>query len=266
MMTKLEEKIKELGLSEAQVVKFLQGEKRPAPKSIKKRLSGNKFKFGVVSDSHLGSKYEALDELHTFYERCKNEDVSFMVHGGDMVDGSAAMHKGFLYELHKLGADEQIDWVVSNYPSGLETYYILGNHCESHFKQNGTSIDKSISKQREDLICVGNTEADVDINGLKLRLFHGGSTAYALSYPAQKYINNIQGGNKPNIIIFGHLHTAYYLPYRNIHSLGAGCFQYQSSWMRSKGINPVVGGWIVEVEHQDKDIISFNPKFIQFYK
>jgi DNA polymerase II small subunit/DNA polymerase delta subunit B len=82
----------------------------------------------------------------------------------------------------------------------------------------------------------------------------------------QKYINSIQGGTKPNIICAGHLHSSYYLPYRNIHAIGSGCFQWQTNWMRSKGMQAVVGGWIVEVKHNKGEVISIKPQFTQFYK
>jgi DNA polymerase II small subunit/DNA polymerase delta subunit B len=244
---------------------MLKHNNKPTPKVISKNLKGSKFKFGIVSDTHFGSKFEAINELHTFYKRAIDDGCNFIVHAGDMVDGSASMHKGFLYELHALGADEQISHVIENYPKGIDTYYITGNHDNSHFKQNGTSIAKTISKERKDLIYCGEDEADININGIIIRMFHGGNGAYALSYPAQKYINGIQGGNKPHILALGHLHTAYYLPYRNIHTIGAGCYQWQSRWMRAKALNPVVGGWIIEVEHKDNEILTFNSNFVQFY-
>jgi len=264
-LSELERRMFALGVNEKDVLELLQSTKRPTPQIIQQYLGGKKFKFGVVSDTHLGSKFEALNELHTFYKRCIDDGCEFMVNAGDITDGSAAMHKGFLYELNHLGADDQIDHVLNNYPSGIKTYYCQGNHDESHFKQNGTSIAKGLS-QRKDLLYCGDVEVDIEINGIIIRLYHGGSVAYAITYPAQKYINAIQGGSKPNIIIFGHLHSAYYLPYRNIHSLGAGCFQWQTRWLRSKGLQPVVGGWIVEVEISNGSIISFDPRFIQFYK
>jgi predicted phosphodiesterase len=154
---------------------MLQSESRPKPIVIDSKLKGKTFKFGLVSDSHLGSKFEALNELHTFYEICKKSGVDFMVHSGDLVDGSASMHKGFLYDLHKLGADEQIQHVIDNYPSiGVKTYYVLGNHCLSHEKTNGTNIARPISAQRDDMIYLGDVEADVNISGIKIRLYHAG--------------------------------------------------------------------------------------------
>lgn len=266
-MKNLSEKMKDLGLVEQDVIKLLQSTHKQAPAIINSRLKGKQFTFGLVSDTHLGSKFEAIDQLHTFYEICKKRRVDFMLHSGDLVDGSASMHKGFLYDLHKLGADDQINYVIDSYPNnGLKTYYILGNHDYSHEKANGTNIAKPITSKREDLIYLGDVEADLNINGIKIRLYHAGSNAYAISYPMQKYINSIQGGAKPNIICAGHLHSSYYLPYRNIHAIGAGCFEWQTSWMRSKGMQAVVGGWIVTVRHHKGEVQSISTEFVQFYK
>jgi len=266
-MKNLTQKMKDLGLAEQDVIKLLQSTARQAPVILNSRLKGKTFKFGLVSDTHLGSKFEAINELHTFYEICKERKVDFMLHSGDMVDGAASMHKGFLYDLHKLGADDQIQYVIEQYPNnGLVTYYILGNHDLSHEKANGTNIAKPISTARPDMIYLGDVEEDLVMNGIKIRLYHAGNGAYAISYPMQKYINAIQGGNKPNVICAGHLHSSYYLPYRNIHAIGSGCFEWQTTWMRSKGIQVVVGGWIVTIKHSKGEVQSIQTEFVQFYK
>ena len=60
--------------------------------------------------------------------------------------------------------------------------------------------------------------------------------AYALSYSLQKYIESMQGGTKPNILLNGHHHKAMYLFYRNVHAFEAGTFQAQSSWMKGSDL------------------------------
>lgn len=266
----LQNTIDRLGLKEKDVVDLLLKHNRPEPKIINSHLKGNKFKFGLVSDTHFGSKFSAIDELHTFYEKAKNEDCQFMLHAGDISDGAASMHAGFLYELEYIGADEQIEHIIKDYPNnGLNTYYITGNHDESHFKANGTSISKPISQSRSDLIWCGDyggEDGRLIINDIKISLTHIGRPAYALSYPLQKYINGIEGGSKPQILLNGHLHYAEYLPYRNINALGAGCFQWQTRFLKKLGLTPTVGGWIVEVEHNKGEIIAFKPCFTQYYK
>jgi len=86
------------------------------------------------------------------------------------------------------------------------------------------------------------------------------------SYLAQKYINSLEGGTKPNIIVFGHWHTSLYMDYRNIHSLEAGCFQHQTLYLMRKGIMPARGGWIVEMNISPQGSVSrFCPEFNKFF-
>ena len=93
-----------------------------------KRWAGNVYKFGVVSCTHLGSKYQQITALHDFYALCGKIGVDTVFHCGDVVDGEH-MWRGHEYDLFALGADEQIKYAVANYPKvkGIKTKAISGN-------------------------------------------------------------------------------------------------------------------------------------------
>ena len=119
--------IKELGISKEQLKKLLAGKPR-TPKIIKKNISANTFSFGIVSDTHLCSRLEKLDELHTFYEICRKEGITDIIHCGDLIDGWG-MFRGQENEVHTFGARNQAEYVVKYYPKvkGIETFFITGN-------------------------------------------------------------------------------------------------------------------------------------------
>ena len=48
---------------------------------------GEKLTFALISDTHLGSSAEHLDELHDFYDRCVNQGITDVFHCGDISDG-----------------------------------------------------------------------------------------------------------------------------------------------------------------------------------
>lgn len=50
-------------------------------------FAGTDFRIGVVSDTHLCSNEEALDELHCAYDIFKREGITTVLHAGDIVTG-----------------------------------------------------------------------------------------------------------------------------------------------------------------------------------
>ena len=89
----------------------------------------------------------------------------------------------------------------------------------------------------------------------------------ALSYRAQKISEQIPSGEKPQVLIFGHWHTAHYFFYRNMHIFNAACFEGQTSFLLRKGINPIIGGWTAEIRvgtDEKHPILSMQPCFIPF--
>jgi predicted phosphodiesterase len=261
--------LKEFGLTEPQLRKILSGNKR-IPQVIKSQMTNKKFYFGVVSDTHLGSNFEKLDELHTFYSICKKMRIKNILHAGDIVAGQG-IYRGQENEIHTFGATKQADYVIKKYPfiKGIKTYFITGNHCLAYWRQNGVDIGKLISEKRKDMLYLGQYQGDVFLNGIKIRLIHpDGAGAYAISYKLQKIAEQIPSGEKPQVLIAGHYHTSLYFFYRNMHLLQAGAFEGQNSYLLRKGINPSIGGWTVEVRISgDKkgSLVAFVPCWIPFF-
>lgn len=228
------------------------------------------IRFGVVSDSHIGSKYQQLTHLNTMYNIFEKENITDVYHAGDLTEGEN-MRPGHVYECFVHGADAIEQYIINNYPKrkDIKTYFINGNHDASTIKACGHDMGVFISKQREDMIYLGMLNAKVNLTpNCVLEINHpldGGS--YALSYSTQKYIDSITSGEKPNILIIGHHHKAMYLFYRNIHALEAGTFESQSAWMKGKRLAAHVGGWICEV-HVDRNgnVNRFKSEFIPFYE
>ena len=139
----------------------------------------------------------------------------------------------------------------------------------SFYKKSGVDIGTVIANQRPDMEYLGQYQADLTIDNLKIRLLHpDGGGAYAISYRLQKIAEQIVSGNKPHILVGGHTHTSLYFFYRNIHIISAGCFEGQTSFLLRKGINPAVGGWTVKVRianDKKKSVVAITPSFIPFF-
>jgi len=228
---------------------------------------GETIRFGQISDTHLGSKYERLDFLSTLYGVYKKEGITTVYHAGDLIDGQG-IYKGHEYEVNVVGFDAQCDYCIENYPKedGITTYYICGNHDLAFQKLIGANPGDRI--HRDDLQYLGDIEVDVDLGfGIRHRIYHpGGGKAYADSYKVQRHIEGMLGGTKPNICAYGHWHSIISGYYRNVHYLGAGTTQGQTSLFRTHGWQPALGGWIVEINVSPQGGINrIKTDFISFY-
>tara|TARA_Y100000310_G_C20446246_1_gene698545 strand:- start:41 stop:862 length:822 start_codon:yes stop_codon:yes gene_type:complete len=256
-------------ITEKQIKQILLQKRKPKAVILKRFMSDKDLEFGVVSDTHLGSRYERLNELHTFYAICKKLGIGIVLHCGDLLDGNGKIYRGHLSELHTYGADRQITYAVNNYPKvkGITTYFVTGNHCLSFYGDNGTDIGIKISEKRDDMIYLGQYEGNIEFNRVRFRMIHpDGGGAYALSYKGQKYVEQIVSGRKPDVLIFGHWHTSFYFHYRNIHVMNIGCFQGQTPYLARKGLNPAIGGWICKAKlGKGRDrIVALEQCFIPF--
>lgn len=256
------------GLSEKQLERILIAKKQAEVDDLKLEISDS-YKFGAIADTHLCSNHEKITELNKYYDICKQEGITDVYHAGDIIAGQG-IFRGQEYEIHTFGADNQVEYVVNNYPKrdGITTHFILGNHDYIYYKKMGIDVGKMIDSRRKDLNYLGQFQADVMWSGIRLiRLLHpDGGMPYALSYRAQKIVEQISSGEKPRILLMGHLHTEYKFNYRNIDVVGCGCFEGQSAYLLRKGINPVIGGYIIEIKLLDdekRSIFDFNPRFIK---
>lgn len=225
------------------------------------------LKIGVISDTHIGSSYFNKSVLEHSIKTFDKENVELILHSGDIIEGMSN-REGHIYDLKHLGTSAQIDYAVEllkKYKQPL--YFITGNHDEWAKKKSnqGVLVGELLEQKLENATFLGEYSADIKLKNITIRLTHEGNNAYALSYSLQKRINSITGGNKPDILINGHLHKAIYLFYRNIHAIEAGTLQEQTPFMRDKGSPAMLGYWVIEIGISKKGLNDFTPKFYPFY-
>lgn len=237
------------------------------------RYKSNVYRFGVISCTHLGSRYQQLTHLNTFYSILARRRIKLVLHVGDLVDGSHRMHVGMEYEQFLHGYKAYRNYAVQNYPKrkGLTTWCISGNHDLSFYKDTGADIVEDICDARDDMRYLGQWGATVELpiegHNLRVRLVHGsGGGSYARSYKLQKIVEQLAPEQKPNLLFVGHYHTAVHLPaYRNVEGFTLGCFQAQTGYLASKGLYPTVGGLIVSVWPDPKGIARLQTEWYPFY-
>lgn len=231
---------------------------------ISRNFDGDEIVFGVLGDTHIGSKYFNEQDLYDTFSEMNKQNCMFCTHGGDVVEGFMN-RPGDIYELTEIGYKAQRDKsieVLSHWEKPL--YTISGNHCQSFNNKLGIGLDiiEDISSNVENMIYLGPHEANIDINGIKIKLWHGGdgSSGTVISSRLQQVINSLEVDQLPDIVLASHVHKAVYLPnYRGVHGLESGCIQSQTGWMRSKRLIAHKGFWIIKMKINNNKIVSFCP-------
>jgi len=233
-------------------------------------FKGDTYRIAIVGDTQIGSRYQQLTHLHTFYKMCQKREVRDVFHCGDLTDGQN-IYNGHEFELFLQGVDAQKEYTIENYPEykDITTYFICGNHDESHYKHAGVDIGKAISERRKDLQYKGFHGAYFTIGGIDklIYLHHGtGGVAYARSYKLQKQIEQFAPDMKPFMFFEGHYHVSCHLPmYRNVIAWSVPCFQSQTPYLKAKGLYPEIGGIIMEFTINNRKPILSKFEYVPFY-
>ncbi len=238
--------------------------------------SAREVAFGIVSDLHYASIYAREELTQLMYDIFKREGIETVFECGNMIDGEIFFN---MRELLAYGVKGQVDYFVKHVPQveGITTYFITGDDHEGWLaRKAGINIGEVIEDAmrragRNDWQFLSHIESDVQFKTKRgssiVRLTHpGGGSSYALSYQPQKIIESLQGGTKPHVLIEGHLHKSMYAMIRNVHSVLAGCFEDQTSFMRKKHIEAHIGGWIIRMTlGEDGSILKFQPNWYPFF-
>ena len=222
---------------------------------------GETYRFGLISDTHYGSKYAREDVCHSLYDWFKSEGIERVYHAGNWVEGIAKFNRfDLIPQAH--GMQAQLDYFAKNYPArkGIRTYIVSGDDHEGWWSQReGVNIgqmmqDTAERHGRKDLIDIGYMEAFVTLTHAKsgrssrmLVAHPGGGSAYAVSYTSQKIIESFQPGEKPAVALFGHYHKIEYLLTRGVHAIQAGCTKDLDPFGRKKRLAYHIGGAIIEL-------------------
>lgn len=224
--------------------------------------------IALLSDTHLGSSAEHLDELNDFYDRCKAEGITDVFHCGDISDGWK-VHPGHLNEIkpEAAGWDRLKNYVIENYPQreGITTHFIEGNHDNKFFNRNNIHFGRLIADKRDDLTYLGNSQATIYLSrehDITLELIHpSGGKPYTTGYRLQTLYRERDVADRPTIAGVGHLHGSMYAETEGVKGLYAGAWKGTTTYGKRKGHQAKIGGWILDITMSDGTITEFVPRW-----
>lgn len=214
----------------------------------------------VVSDTHFGNIHNQVHLLNELYEEAYKRGVTTVLHVGDLTDGNYPNRPENPRQQFLHGFDEQVGYVVDMYPEidGMTTYYILGSHDETHYKNGQATVDFWVDKCRKDMQFLGQDTGEIKIDKVKYVLDHpGGGSAQSLSYKPQKRIEILESHNKPKVLLIGHYHKSYHFVYRNVQCVEVPCLCAKTQFQQKQGLLNVVGGYFIKVYSDKKGNVQY---------
>ena len=215
-----------------------------------------------ISDSHLCNEAQQLNMINQVYQETYERGITTVRHFGDISDGDYTNRSEHRYELFRLGASRQIEYIVNYWPKieGITTEFIVGNHDLTHEKNGGAFIGPIIESMRPDLKFVGsehNYAHPTESPKTTIEMYHpGGGCASSLSYRPQKYIDKMEPGNKPNAVGMGHFHQSHFLSYRNVIALLLPCLTAKSNFAIRQGLENTMGAYFITMYVNSKGEIE----------
>jgi len=235
--------------------------------------------MGIVSDTHLGSMYAAEDLLHASYDRFAAEGVNFVVHAGDLASGPGMLgYPGHANDCRQ----DSMDWrgneeyVSTTYPriKGVITHCISSSKSHEGWawkKYNGRDMIHDVAngvcmppmeiageshpgfelKPREDLNYLGHDRRTIKVGPEEktaIQIVHpdGGGTRVT-SYKMELFVEKLESGSKPHILLMGHYHRFILGRFRNVLGIMVPCMQHATPLFMRSAAEPVLGAILLEL-------------------
>lgn len=239
----------------------------------------NRFKFGAVGDTHIGSKFHREDVMRDLYDLFAARGVQHVFNTGNWIEGVARFNQ---HELTAYGMEEQVQLLIDLYPQrpGITTYAVTGDDHEGWWSiREGIDIGRFAQQRmreagRQDWVGIGFMESHVRLvnsntgkEAIMAVVHPGGGSSYATSYSVQKIIESLEGGEKPDIGLYGHYHKLWAGNIRNVWVVQTGTAQDQTIFMRKKRLEAHVGGVYIECEQDPETgaITAFTPDMRRYF-
>jgi UDP-2,3-diacylglucosamine pyrophosphatase LpxH len=233
-------------------------------------LKGDTVKLAIVSDTHLGSNDEAIEELKAFYAYAEKQGVSAVLHVGDISDGYYTNRPTSIFEQHAVGFQNQLEYIYKVYPTipGVKTYFITGNHDWTHTRNGAANIGEVLANYRhDDLVYLGHNFGQFQINETVISLIHptdGSSRTW--SHKLQEIIDRNEA-RRGHIMLVGHYHKQLKMKYKGVHGYLVPSFQHQTGFMEDNNLTSEVGGLILTLKFdKDGNIATISTEEVNYEK
>lgn len=232
--------------------------------------SGEQIKIAIFSDTHIGHKQFAKEEMQEFINEAYRQGVRDMFFVGDLTEGHyMSIRPTSIKELEAVGFDDQVDLASSVLPrlEGLTYHMISGNHDGTFSRNAFANPIKTLARERDDVKFLGHNFAKVWLNEeIDITLVHptdGIGENYSLKM--RNHINRAREEKLSKFIFMGHYHKFNHTYYKGINGFIMPAFVRYSHFMDDKNLRSVIGGIVMTINTNKKgQLVSFLPEYFFF--
>lgn len=225
---------------------------------------------GFVSDTHIGNKWTAEDELTRFIRWLYSQGVRTIIHPGDVLDGVSDKLKPEQYLVGFDGQSLQATRVFPNLP-GLCYFSQTGNHDEYTSDLIGMDSGRSLENRfrevgRDDWHHVGRCRSSIRVESATFELIHPhggtGSNSGVLGV-LEAHVNECEV--LPHFMVTGHFHKFCSGVRKGCHMISAATWQRKGSPFSNRIKGPwAVGGVILDYNvDQDGRVDDVSTRYVQ---
>lgn len=214
--------------------------------------------FGLVSDTHFGSNRTNVQVLQQAYDHFQELGITDVLHAGNVLAGKP---QRAYKEADRMvvGLEDQVALFSENYPlkKGMKTHFILG-HNDRTYERDHTNPAMLITEARPDFNYLGIIEADLvfehqDNKPFRVRLYNEKLRYdYGISYQAQKKVETLAGGDRPQVWLVGGTQQDWSSRYQNVEIRKLAGLQHQTMRMRDRAYPCTVGFYVCIIVPEKK--------------
>jgi DNA polymerase II small subunit len=268
------------------------------PHTFKPKTADRHVRAALISDIHVGSQEFMGEAWERFADWLHTEDaaeVEYLLIAGDMVEGIGVYPNQDdeldvidIYDQYELFAEH-----LKSVPGDIEIVMIPGNHDAVRLAEPQPAFDEELRDimSAHDARITSNPST-VTVEGVSVHMYHGVSLDEVIAeLPADKasyddphkamyqllkkrHVAPQFGGRTrlapeeqdylvmeevPAIFHTGHVHKLGYGKYRNVLAVNSGCWQEQTGFQQSVGIDPDHAyAPVVDLDTLDLTVYDFN--------
>ncbi len=183
----IEELLKKTKLNKQELISLLIKNNIEYDIDLNKGKTIKENKILIISDTHIGSEYENISYLDMVYEFAIKNNITKIIHGGDLLQ-STMKHVKQEY----IDPEKQFKHFMSVYPydRNITNYVTLGNHDLSILDKFEKGIN--IFKPRKDIKILGFKRTYINWNDTTISILHE-CPKYQLEIPNLQTIVNLHG-------------------------------------------------------------------------
>lgn len=116
--------------------------------------SDDKLDFIVISDTHIGSRFENFDYLKRVYDYALSHGVKYIFHAGDLIEGCYSNYSRCKRKYMSISS--QVNHIIEDYPydRSIKNIILLGNHDAFSIVIDNYDIADTLSN-RDDFMLTG---------------------------------------------------------------------------------------------------------------